>query len=109
MAVPDDGNCTSTGPHLDPFERGEMPACDTALPQTCQVGDLAGKHGSIVTTDSERTYQTSYTDDFTAVSDAMMLPGACVHACLVPRFFLFLSAPLPGAIRKIYTTPKPYI
>lgn len=67
--MPKDGDCTDTGAHLDPFERGEMPACDPDLPQTCQVGDLAGKHGAIVTSGGATTFQTSYTDDFMAVSD----------------------------------------
>lgn len=67
--VPKDGNCTDTEAHLDPFQRGEVPACDPDLPQTCQVGDLAGKHGAIVTTSGDTTFETTYTDDFTAVSD----------------------------------------
>ncbi|MCJ1334228.1 hypothetical protein MMC10_010935 [Thelotrema lepadinum] len=44
--VPADGNCTGAGPHLDPENRGEKPPCDPSTPQQCQVGDLAGKHGS---------------------------------------------------------------
>ena len=44
--VPSDGNCTGAGPHLDPETRGEKPPCDPGTPQQCQVGDLAGKHGS---------------------------------------------------------------
>ena len=43
--VPANGNCTGTGPHLDPENRGEKPPCDPTQPQQCQVGDLAGKHG----------------------------------------------------------------
>ncbi|KAJ4418266.1 Cell surface superoxide dismutase [Cu-Zn] 4 [Gnomoniopsis sp. IMI 355080] len=73
--VPKDGNCTDTEAHLDPFERGEVPACDPDLPQTCQVGDLAGKHGAIVTTSSDTTYQTSYTDDFTATGKGQSFIG----------------------------------
>ncbi|KAM0462662.1 hypothetical protein ACHAPV_003486 [Trichoderma viride] len=42
-----DGNCTSTLAHLDPFGRGETPACDDSKPETCQVGDLSGKYGKI--------------------------------------------------------------
>ncbi|KAK1244864.1 hypothetical protein MKX08_004493 [Trichoderma sp. CBMAI-0020] len=42
-----DGNCTSTLAHLDPFGRGETPACDDSKPGTCQVGDLSGKYGKI--------------------------------------------------------------
>ncbi|KAF4625945.1 hypothetical protein G7Y89_g12219 [Cudoniella acicularis] len=45
--VSSDGNCTNTLAHLDPFIRGETPACDPSLPQTCQVGDLSGRHGKI--------------------------------------------------------------
>lgn len=45
--VPSNGNCNGTLAHLDPYERGQTPACDKAFPQTCEVGDLAGKHGSI--------------------------------------------------------------
>ncbi|TVY47168.1 Cell surface Cu-only superoxide dismutase, partial [Lachnellula occidentalis] len=58
--VPADGNCTSTGAHLDPFVRGETPACDSSLPQTCQVGDLSGKHGKI----ESDPFVATYSDDF---------------------------------------------
>lgn len=82
--VPKDGNCTDTEAHLDPFERGETPACDPDLPQTCQVGDLAGKHGAIVTTQGDTTFSTTYTDDFTAVRNQIS-----VRLCplLFPLFF----------------------
>jgi hypothetical protein len=45
--VPTNGSCAGTGGHLDPYQRGESPACVMSSPETCQVGDLAGKHGSI--------------------------------------------------------------
>ncbi|GAM87739.1 hypothetical protein ANO11243_057660 [Dothideomycetidae sp. 11243] len=45
--VPADGNCTATLGHLDPYGRGETPACDPTQPWSCQVGDLSGKHGTI--------------------------------------------------------------
>ena len=64
--VPADGNCTQTLGHIDPFIRGETPACDSSLPQTCQVGDLAGKHG-MITSDP---FTASYSDDF-----ASTVPG----------------------------------
>ncbi|KAK8095286.1 superoxide dismutase [Apiospora kogelbergensis] len=54
--VPDGGNCTSTGAHLDPTIRGETPVCDKAFPQTCQVGDLSGKYGAITSDPFEATY-----------------------------------------------------
>lgn len=45
--VPDNGNCTATGAHLDPYKRGEVPICDASKPETCQTGDLSGKFGNI--------------------------------------------------------------
>lgn len=33
--------------HLDPTNRGEYYPCDNIHPETCQAGDLAGKHGNI--------------------------------------------------------------
>jgi Cu/Zn superoxide dismutase len=46
-AVPENGNCTATGAHLDPYKRGEVPPCDATKPETCQTGDLSGKYGLI--------------------------------------------------------------
>jgi len=57
-AVPSDGNCTGTGAHLDPTDRGELHSCETQAPQTCQAGDLAGKHGNI----TAQTWTVSYSD-----------------------------------------------
>jgi len=45
--VPTDGNCTGTGAHLDPYLRTQVPACDSAKPATCEVGDLSGKYGAV--------------------------------------------------------------
>ncbi|KAK0632379.1 hypothetical protein B0T14DRAFT_31381 [Immersiella caudata] len=45
--VPENGNCTATLAHLDPFIRFEDPVCDKAHPETCQTGDLSGKFGDI--------------------------------------------------------------
>jgi hypothetical protein len=47
MPVPADGNCTETLAHLDQYERGETPPCDPLRADTCQQGDLSGKHGKI--------------------------------------------------------------
>lgn len=43
--VPQDGNCTGTGGHLNPFNG--TTTCNSTDISTCQVGDLSGKHGSI--------------------------------------------------------------
>lgn len=50
LAVPADGNSTGTMAHLDPRGRGELHACEIQAPQTCQAGDLFGKHGDIIST-----------------------------------------------------------
>ncbi|KAK1990324.1 superoxide dismutase, partial [Colletotrichum falcatum] len=57
--VPADGNCTKTLAHHDPFIRGEATPCDASKPETCQVGDLSGKHGA-VTGDYEKVYLDPY-------------------------------------------------
>ncbi|KAI4152223.1 MAG: hypothetical protein LQ341_000744 [Variospora aurantia] len=56
--VPANGNCTATLAHQDSYIRGEVPPCDPTQPQTCQDGDLAGKHGNITTS----SFQTAYLD-----------------------------------------------
>ncbi|MCJ1407920.1 hypothetical protein MMC19_001991 [Ptychographa xylographoides] len=58
LPVPADGNCSSTMAHLDPTMRGELHACEAAAPQTCQAGDLAGKHGNI----TAANWNVMYTD-----------------------------------------------
>jgi len=56
--VPANGNCTATLAHLDPTNRGEVPLCDASGPESCQAGDLSGKHGNITAT----SWSVSYTD-----------------------------------------------
>lgn len=58
--VSPDGNCSSTLGHLDPFIRGESTSCDKSIPQTCQVGDLSGKHGKI----TSDPFSTAYVEEF---------------------------------------------
>lgn len=65
--VPSDGNCNGTLGHLDPFIRGEATPCEKSLPQTCQVGDLSGKHGKITSDPFTRTY----TDQFASTFDSI--------------------------------------
>ncbi|KAK6358926.1 hypothetical protein TWF696_000100 [Orbilia brochopaga] len=55
-------NCTATGGHLDPYMRMDLPACDSAAPETCQVGDLSGKHGKVPVGVDD--YCTSYVDNY---------------------------------------------
>lgn len=63
------GNCTNTLAHLDPFIRGEDPACNSTTPATCQVGDLSGKYGKI----TSDPFTAKFHDNFTAVSEG---PGS---------------------------------
>lgn len=56
LPVPADGNCTETLGHLDPTNRGEYYPCDNIHPETCQAGDLAGKHGNITGTSFSSRY-----------------------------------------------------
>lgn len=58
--VPADGNCTKTLAHQDPFIRGEATPCDTSKPETCQTGDLSGKHGAVGVDGYEKTYVDPY-------------------------------------------------
>ncbi|KAF4551525.1 Hypothetical protein D9617_13g100260 [Elsinoe fawcettii] len=60
--VPADGNCTSTLAHFDVTNRGEYIPCEVGKPETCQTGDLSGKHGTIRGGGSN--FNTSYTDNF---------------------------------------------
>jgi hypothetical protein len=57
------GNCTSTLAHLDPYNRGETPACNASKPETCQVGDLSGKYGKI----TSDPYLAEYFDLYTSL------------------------------------------
>ncbi|EPS36173.1 hypothetical protein H072_10369 [Dactylellina haptotyla CBS 200.50] len=64
MVVPADNNCTATGGHLDPYMRTDEPPCDANAPQTCEVGDLSGKHGKIPLDVNTAMWCTSYVDKF---------------------------------------------
>jgi hypothetical protein len=67
--VPDNGNCTATLAHLDPYERGEATPCNHEKPETCQVGDLSGKHGAIPADATEFTVQ--YTDAYASTLEGI--------------------------------------
>lgn len=63
--VPEDGNCTATLGHLDPYHRLETPPCNSTEPATCQLGDLSGKHGEIVVVaGTNQTWLAEYIDYF---------------------------------------------
>lgn len=58
--VPEDGNCTETLAHLDPFIRGEDPPCNKDTPEACEVGDLSSKHGKADSDPFEHTFNDPY-------------------------------------------------
>lgn len=55
-------NCTSTGGHLDPYQRGDEPPAEEGHPERAEVGDLSGKHGTL----SGAPVVVSYVDKYLA-------------------------------------------
>lgn len=60
-AVPESGNCTETLGHLDSYVRGDSPPCDNTQPQTCEVGDLSGKYGTVTGPVVKKHFNDRYT------------------------------------------------
>jgi hypothetical protein len=63
-----DGNCTTTLAHLDPFGRTQDPACDSSAPETCEVGDLSGKHGKL---EGSGPFEFTYTDAYASTLEGI--------------------------------------
>ena len=63
--MPSDGDCAATGGVLDVNECGTTHTCDPTEPQSCQIGDLSGKHGQIMP-NVYGGYGAEYIDDFIA-------------------------------------------
>ncbi|ODA83931.1 hypothetical protein RJ55_02448 [Drechmeria coniospora] len=105
------GNCTQTLAHLDPFERGEKPPCASSAPETCQVGDLAGKHG-MVTADP---FQAEYVDKFVSLKEGdaefMGNRSFVFHFANTTRITcanfvkMDVGAPYPSASSSVYPVP----
>lgn len=68
MPVPADGNCTETMGHFDVTNYGEYYPCNMSTPDNCQVGDLAGKHGKIMSS----PFMANYVDDFLSTDPSSM-------------------------------------
>jgi hypothetical protein len=75
LPVPANGNCTATTSHFDPTNRGELIMCEAARPETCQAGDLAGKHGGKIMTPG--SFSTSFVEPYlsTAPGSAYFFGG----------------------------------
>ncbi|KAH7376044.1 cytosolic Cu/Zn superoxide dismutase [Plectosphaerella cucumerina] len=63
--VPENGNCTAAQAHLDPYIRGQAIPCDDERPETCEVGDLSGKHGLIDS--AEDPFEATYIDRYSSL------------------------------------------
>ncbi|CAH7680904.1 superoxide dismutase [Phakopsora pachyrhizi] len=61
--IPPNGDCTGALGHLDPLNVTEFIECDPELPQFCQEGDLAGRHGNLIAYSSDRV-EKSYRDEY---------------------------------------------
>ncbi|KAF9586386.1 hypothetical protein BGW38_005817 [Lunasporangiospora selenospora] len=55
-------NCSATGDHLDPTKVGVAIKCNPAKPESCQEGDLSGKHGDFMATESGSLPWITYKD-----------------------------------------------
>ncbi|KAF9578251.1 hypothetical protein BGW38_006051 [Lunasporangiospora selenospora] len=54
-------DCAATGGHLDPTKKG-MAKCNRQKPDECQEGDLSGKHGNLIPTESGSLETVTYLD-----------------------------------------------
>ncbi|KAM0722877.1 hypothetical protein Q7P37_001075 [Cladosporium fusiforme] len=78
-------NCTSTGLHLDPYNRTADPPCDPTTPNKCEVGDLSGKHGKAVGPSFSANYYDAYLATFEADPAYMGNVSVVVHAADASR------------------------
>ncbi|KAJ1962042.1 Superoxide dismutase [Dipsacomyces acuminosporus] len=79
--VPKDGNCTATLGHFDPAHVNTDPKtyhCDPkAMETTCELGDLAGRHGNI-TASAGGTFGAYYSDPLLALDGPNSIIGRSV-------------------------------
>lgn len=103
-----DGNCTATHGHLDPYERGDKPACDASQPQTCQVGDLSGKYGKI----TSDPFTAEYLDPFSSsIKDTDAYIGTrsfVIHYANGTRLTCADFDAIPLVHCPVTATPTPY-
>ncbi|KAG0211196.1 hypothetical protein BGX28_008376 [Mortierella sp. GBA30] len=108
-------DCMATGLHLDPAKVGVSKPCDPANLTSCQTGDLSGKYGNLIGSDSGAIPTKQYIDTqltFTGVGEnAMVGRSVVIHnnvtriACanLVVDGYV---APTPSAGANGTTTPS---
>lgn len=75
------GDCKATGLHLDPAKVGVLKPCEPSNLTTCQTGDLSGKYGNLLATESGAIPTKSYLDTqltFTGEGENAMLGRSVV-------------------------------
>lgn len=81
-AVPSYGNCNSTGMHFDKYGVGDDHVCNSKEPETCQLGDMSGKHGAITfaSQTSNNSRADAYHDDYlsTIINNTAFFGGLSV-------------------------------
>jgi hypothetical protein len=97
LPVPANGNCTATMGHLDPTNRGELIMCDASAPETCQAGDLAGKHGGKIMTPN--TFTTSFVEPYLTTAQGSPFSFAGLS------FVLHSSNTTRLTVRRVETEP----
>ncbi|KAM0336002.1 hypothetical protein ACHAPQ_004619 [Fusarium lateritium] len=105
--VPEDGNCTATLAHLDPFARGEDPPCDPKDPASCQVGDNSGKHGKIVSDPFKMEYVDYYASTKEGIGAFFGNRSFVLHYANKTRLTCanFVSQIKPPATNESYSAP----
>ncbi|KAF4991147.1 hypothetical protein FGRMN_8015 [Fusarium graminum] len=106
--VPENGNCTATLAHLDPFARGEDPPCDPKDPASCQVGDNSGKHGKITSDPFKAEYIDYYASTKEGIGAFFGNRSFVLHYANKTRLTCgnFVSQIKPPATNESYTAPN---
>ncbi|KAF9967154.1 hypothetical protein BGZ73_000684 [Actinomortierella ambigua] len=77
--VGENNNCTATGGHLNPTSVSYATApCDPKNLASCEVGDLAGKHGNLIGTADGKLAPVTYTDTQITFEGANSIVGKSV-------------------------------
>ncbi|KAH3974479.1 hypothetical protein HBI56_086850 [Parastagonospora nodorum] len=108
LPVPADGNCTATLGHLDPTNRGELIMCDAAAPETCQAGDLAGKHGGKIM--AAGSFETAFVEKYLTTETGSPFSfaglGFVLHSMNTTRLTCANFVQVNGTVGGNGTTPS---